>query len=183
MALDDEIRPLERYRAYLLMLARLHMDMALQRFVDPSDVVQQTLLQAHANRDQFRGTTANEWLAWLRVILTHTMIDALRKQGGPPGPKAQSLEKVLEESSLRLEALLADHQASPEEECDRHERLLSLSGAIARLAEDQRRAVELRYLQELPIAEISRLMGRSTASVGGLLQRALRQLREILGEP
>ncbi len=182
MTLDDQIGSLERYRSYLFVLARLHMDAALQRLIDPSDVVQQTLLRAHEKRGQFRGTTAREWLAWLRVILTHAMIDDLRKHSGPPGHKVQSLERVLEESSVRLESLLADSHASPEEECDRDERLVILSDAIARLADDQRRAVEMRYLQELPIAEIARFMGRSTASVGGLLQRALRQLREDLSQ-
>jgi RNA polymerase sigma-70 factor (ECF subfamily) len=182
MTSDDEVRPLERYRDYLLMLARLHMDIALQRFIDPSDVVQQTLLQAHAKRDQFRGTTTQERVAWLRTILTHTMIDEVRKRGSEAGHHARSLEVALEESSFRLESLLADSHASPEEQSDRQDQLMRLSGALERLPEDQRRAVELRYLRELPIAQITQLTGWSKASVGGLLQRALRRLRELLAE-
>jgi DNA-directed RNA polymerase specialized sigma24 family protein len=83
MALDEEepVRPLERYREYLLLLARLQFDPRLQSKLAPSDIVQQTLFQAHQKRDQYRGRTEAERAAWLRAILAHVLADAARKYG------------------------------------------------------------------------------------------------------
>ncbi len=59
-------RALEHYVDYLRLLARLHIDPRLRGRLDPSDVVQQTLLIAHEKMAQFRGKTHAELAAWLR---------------------------------------------------------------------------------------------------------------------
>jgi RNA polymerase sigma-70 factor, ECF subfamily len=175
----EPARPVEDYRDYLLLLARLQVDPRLRGKVDPSDVVQQTLVKAHANRGQFRGQTAAEQAAWLRRILANTLVDSARKVArevdlrGPP-------EQALHESSARLEAWLAAGQDSPSEAAQRQEQLLRLAGALAQLPDDQRLAVELHHLRDSPVADIAAQMGRTEASVAGLLRRGLKRLRELL---
>src|SRR5438309_12038647 len=104
--------PLERCRDYLLLLARIQLDPGLRGVLDPSDVVQQTLLRAHAKRDQFRGGSEGELLAWLRSILAHHLADLARKHARQIQGRERSLEAALEESSLRLEQWLASDSTS-----------------------------------------------------------------------
>src|SRR5438445_3677446 len=71
---------LELYRNYLRLLARTQIDLHLQGRVNPSDLVQETFLEAHRDFDQFRGRTEQEWLAWLRRILVHNLARLVDQQ-------------------------------------------------------------------------------------------------------
>ena len=117
------------------------------------------------------------------AILARGLLDAARKFGRQKGDRAQSLETALEESSAKLEALLASEESSPSHGAARAERLMELSLALARLPEDQRTAVELRYLHGLAVPDVALRMGRSTVSVTGLLYRGMKVLRDVMGEP
>lgn len=176
---------MERYRDYLHLLARLQLDPRLRGKVDPSDVVQETLGNAYAKQDQFRGQTENERIAWLRQILANQLALQVRKYLAAEKRdvgREQSLEVALEQSSARLEALLAADQSSPSERAQRQEDLLRLSAALSQLPADQRTAVERHHLQGWPIADIAGELQRSESAVGGLLRRGLKKLRELLHE-
>jgi RNA polymerase sigma-70 factor (ECF subfamily) len=173
---------LERFRHYLLLLARLQLGDRLRSKVDPSDAVQMTLLEAHQKRDQFRGRTEAEMAAWLRQMLAYCIADLLRAQGRAKrnAGHERSLEAALDESSCRVEAWLAAGQSSPSQRAVRQEELLRLAEALSRLPEDQRVAVELKHLQGCSVADVARRMGRTETAVGGLLRRGMTRLRELL---
>ena len=174
---------LERYGGYLRLLARLQLDPRLRSRVDPSDIVQQTLLKAHEKLDQFRGQSEGDLAAWLRTILTNSMTDAVRRgQVQRAGLPPRGLEDAVEQSSIRLEAWLAASGSSPSEQAIRHEQLLRLAESLAQLPEDQQVAVELKHLQGLAVEEISQQMGRTKTAVGGLLRRGMKRLRELMEE-
>jgi RNA polymerase sigma-70 factor, ECF subfamily len=178
-------RLLERFREYLRLLARLQLDPRLRGKLDPSDVVQQTLLEAYQKRDQFRGSTEGEWLAWLRQALAHNLADALRAFGQAKRDLARerSLEAAVEASSRRLEAWLAAEQSSPSQQAQRHERALRLAQALATLPDDNREALVLHYCEDWPLTDIATHLGRTPAAVAGLLKRGLKQLRARLSPP
>jgi RNA polymerase sigma-70 factor (ECF subfamily) len=178
---DELAQRLESFRNYLLLLARVQIHGLLRGQLDPDDLVQQTLTRAIEKRDRFHGPDDAQFVAWLRTLLSHTLIDAARKFARAGGV-ARSLEAAIEQSSARLEAFLAADQTSLSGRVERQERLLRLADALAALPDDQRRAVELKHLQELALIEVARQIGRSVPAVAGLLQRGLRALREELGD-
>ena len=172
---------LERYREYLKLLARLQLPALLRNKFDSSDLAQQTLLQAQRKIDQFRGQTDAELKAWLRRILANLLKNEIArfKTGARDVALERSLEAALEETSNRLQDWLAANASSPSAQAVRNEQLLQLAEALAQLPDDQRTALELRHLRDLSIQEICQQIGRSQASVAGLLRRGMKTLRDL----
>jgi RNA polymerase sigma-70 factor (ECF subfamily) len=181
-AADNPGVALEQFRDYLRLLARLQFDPRLRAKLDPSDLVQQTLLKAHQALGQFRGRTEAEQAAWLRQILARTLANAIRDHARAKRDVAleRSLEASLADSSARLEAWLVAEQASPSEQAVRNEQLVQLAQSLANLPDLQREVLLLRYCQSWSLAEIGVHIGRTRAAVASLLRRGLKQLREHL---
>jgi RNA polymerase sigma-70 factor (ECF subfamily) len=171
----------ERFRDYLVLLARAQLGEGLRGKLDPSDVVQQTLLDAHRQRAQFRGDTPAAMAAWLRRMLACNLADALRALGRQKRDAAR--EHSLDQSSARVEAWLAAEQSSPSEQAQRGEELLRLTEALTALPEAQREALVLHYWQGQTLAETAAHLGRTATAVAGLLQRGLKALRATLKDP
>src|SRR5215468_8025624 len=148
----------ERYRDYLHLLARLTLPRRLRGLLSASDLAQETILKAHRKREQFRGQTEAAYRGWLRAILANTLADAARV----PEP---DLLRTLEQSSAWLEVRVVVDDPSPSEHAERAEQLLRLAEGLTQLSEDERTAVEMRYLQvpPCPLPEIARVLGRPTA--------------------
>jgi RNA polymerase sigma-70 factor (ECF subfamily) len=173
---------LERYRSYLHLLARLHLDPRLRGKLDPSDLVQQTLLQAYRGLEQFRGRSQAELMAWLRQALANCLGNALRdftRQRRDVG-RERSLEQALDASSARLGAWLAAEQSSPSHKAAEQEQAVRLAEALAELPQAQREALILQHWYGWSLAQIGAELGRSPGAVAGLIKRGLQRLREIL---
>jgi RNA polymerase sigma-70 factor (ECF subfamily) len=159
-------------RNYVAVLAQARLESWLRAKVDPSDLVQQTLLDAYRGFPQFRGGTSGEWLAWLRRILDHNAADYVRHYHGA------------DKRRLGREVPLAGSSAGPADsdtpsrELLRRERELQVADALARLSDDHRTVIILRNLQRLPFDEVARRMGRSRPATQMLWMRAVRKLQE-----
>ncbi|WP_165227450.1 sigma-70 family RNA polymerase sigma factor [Aquisphaera insulae] len=172
-------RPLEKFREYLHLKARLQLGEGLIGDQDASDLVQRTLLAAHEHAAQFRGTTAGEQAAWLRSILANQIAEVGRRVGRHPSTTT-SINAMLDQSSVRLLRSLRGGDPSPETEAQKHEDMARLEGALQELSPDQREAVELHHLYEQPISDVAILMGRSNQAVVGLIYRGLQNLRSLM---
>jgi RNA polymerase sigma-70 factor, ECF subfamily len=175
---------LENYRGYLLLLARASWDDVLAGWGDPSDLVQQTLLEAKKTLAKFDGTNPAAFAEWLRKILANNLFDvarALRRKKRDYRRKT-SIEAALEESSTRLGSFLAHDDPSPSDVVATAEQLNRLADAIGQLPHDQQEAVTLHHLRGLSLTETATQMRRSKATVAGLLRRGIQQLGRRLGK-
>jgi RNA polymerase sigma-70 factor (ECF subfamily) len=174
---------LERCREYLRLFARTQISPRLQAKIDPSDIVQEALLKAYQAIEQYHGQSEAELLGWLRTILVRTLADAVRKLRRHKGDLELSLERELEQSSVHLEGWLSSEESSPLQQAQRQDDVFQLADALAKLRNDQRRAIELRYLQGYSIAQVCESLERSQPAVVGLLFRGMKKLRQLLAEP
>jgi RNA polymerase sigma-70 factor, ECF subfamily len=178
--LSDDSQALERYRAYLHLLATLQLDRRLQAKVEASDIVQQTLIQAIGGWDQFRGRTEAETVAWLRKILAHQLANAFRdlKRQKRDVRRERSIHADLEQSASRLGSWLAADQTSPSQRAIAGEQAVELANALANLPEAQCRAVTLHHFEGWTLEQVGEHLGRSPVAVAGLIKRALQTLRQ-----
>lgn len=174
------------YANYLKIIAQSQLDRRLRRRVSPSDLVQDTLMEAHRDFQDFRGNTDAEFVGWLRQILIHNLIRASErhfladKRDIRREVYLQKLHASVEQSNSRFEFVLADKLGSPSSEVGKLERLRFLADAIADLPPDHRQIIVLRHLEGLQFATIAEQMERSAGACRMLWLRAMDQLREKL---
>ena len=165
----DSVRP------YLKQVARRLLGSGLSAKLDPSDVVQRALLNAHEQANQFQGRTFAEWLGWLSVIVRNETLHAIQYY-------QRDVRDVRREQPLAIElGSVCQSSVSPREQAQRREQAALVLAALEHLPEEYRKVVDLRNFQDLPFAAIAEQLGRSVAAVRQLWVRAVRRLRWQIG--
>jgi RNA polymerase sigma-70 factor (ECF subfamily) len=175
----------ERYRHYLRLLAQAQLGRYMQAKCDASDLVQQTLLEAHRDFPRFAGTHEGELLAWMRQILAHNLFNETRRFATQQRNAARevSLEQLragLDHSSAVLGRCLAADTPGPSQAAAQREAAARLAEVLARLPEDYQTVLMLRVFEGFPAEEVAQRMGRSAGAVRMLQLRALTALRDLL---
>jgi RNA polymerase sigma-70 factor (ECF subfamily) len=175
------------YRSYLKVLARLQVGKHLQGKTDASDVVQEVYLRATKGFEQFRGSTEQELLAWLRRVLARVVANLVRQYYGTLSRDVrleQNVDQQLTSSTAAIRLNLVDSLASPSEQAMQKEQAVLLSNALESLPDDYREVVMLRHVEQLPFAQVAERLGRTIHSVKNIWPRALAQLKkELEGQP
>ena len=173
---------LDLYRNYLRVLARGLIRGALRARLDPSDLVQETYLEADRDLSQFGGQSEGQLLAWLRRILVRNLADQVKfhQALGRDWHRQESLDVLLEQSAINVQEALAAGLSTPSAEVSRREHAVLVADAIARLSEDYREVILLRHAEHLPFEEVAQRMDRSAGAVRMLWVRALEKLNQEL---
>jgi len=177
-------RLLAMYRNYLHLLARTQLDGALRARLDPSDVVQEVLLDAYRGFGQFIGQTEPELVLWLRKCLVNKLTDLVRRHRSQKRDvrREEPIEELLDRRMGEINSVLASGLSSPSGQATRRERAVVLADALAALPPDYCEVLRLRHLERIPLPDIAQRMGRSPGAVRMLWMRALEQLRKVLEE-
>ncbi len=167
----EEFYNIYRSRLYTLVLAQVDQNQAVAE-----DLVQETFLAAIGSLDKFRGDS--QLYTWLRSIAFHKLNDYYRRQGREPRTQ---------ESSPDFDAMKQLEQTGNDEPAaatvlESEEVRQSVNQALEELPQDYQEVLVLKYLEEMPVLEISQVMGRSPKSVEGLLSRARKAMRANLEE-
>jgi RNA polymerase sigma-70 factor (ECF subfamily) len=178
IALD---RLLALYRPYLRLAVNGRMPVFLQKRIDGSDIVQHTLIDAQRGLPDFRGSTEAELTAWMTTLLERNLLQSIRRNTAEKRDARREADERLGDGSARLiwHAIAGDG-STPQSGVIRGEAALLLAQALERLADDQRTAIEMRYLGQQSLRAIAEQMQRSVSSVAGLLRRGVEALQMYL---
>jgi RNA polymerase sigma-70 factor (ECF subfamily) len=172
-------RIFEAAREELLGLAEHELPGDLRMKVSPSDVVQETAVDMQRGFGQFAGTTAEECFAWLREVLRHNVVDAIRRYREAQ-KRDPACETSLDGFRSREQRNLGGLARRPEDSAIRREEAAVVNDILARLPPDYRRVLELRYWGGLTFVAIAPELGRSPEAVRKLWYRAIEQLQHEL---
>jgi RNA polymerase sigma-70 factor, ECF subfamily len=181
---DPECRQqlFEAARLYLGLIARAQVEGWFRVKVDASDLVQQTMLEAHRDFSGFQGATEKEWFGWLRRILSHNVGDFVRRYRGTAKRRVGRevpFRDMEQTAAFGAPEPIAD-QTSPSQKFLQEESELRLAAALTQLPPDYHEVVMLRNLQHLPFEDVAKRMGRSRPAVQMLWMRAIRRLQELM---
>ncbi len=172
------------YRDYLLGIAVARIDPRIRARCNPSDIVQETLLEAFRDFHQFRGGLEREFLAWIRQILANNlarMVEVHLLTDKRDLRRERRIEPLPNASGSRLEHRdhwFTDNGTSPSSAMQKKEQLSAVLERISRLPSNYRDVLLLRHIEELPFEEVANRLGKSAGAVRMIWLRALEQLRE-----
>lgn len=169
-------RLLNRHRGALRAMAAHAIQHELGQEVDPSELVRQTLLQAHHGFSQFPGRSDQDWLQWLQSLMQANIASVIEHRR--PGRR----ELARHEESFDVVDPSHDTRGSANQPTavERSQQLRTLEAALDELPTLQSRAVRLRLMGNWNLARISQHLNMERPLVAGLLRRGIRTVRKAI---
>jgi RNA polymerase sigma-70 factor (ECF subfamily) len=167
-------------------MVALRIDRRLQGRIDPSDVIQETYLEASARLAEYLDNPSMPFFLWLRFLTGQKLVTLHRHHLGvqmrDAGQEVSLCRgSLLEASSAALAARLLGHDTRPSEAAIRTEMRTRVQEALNSMEPLDREVLALRHFEQLSRAEIAELMGILEAAAGKRYIRALERLRQIIG--
>jgi RNA polymerase sigma-70 factor (ECF subfamily) len=182
---DPEARSrlLDRHRRRLRQMIAVRMDRRLAPRLDPSDVVQDVLIEADQRLADYVRRRPLPFYPWLRQLAWNRLTDLYRRHVRA-GRRSVTREAMAlpDESAWELVCRLFAPGSSPSARAEREETCRRVQEALARLPERDREVLILRHLERLETAEIAEILDLREGAVYTRHLRALQRLGRLLGQ-
>ncbi|HQU45153.1 MAG TPA: sigma-70 family RNA polymerase sigma factor [Pirellulales bacterium] len=180
------VEAIARQRERLKSMLALRMDKRLKARLDPSDVVQESMIVASQRLGEFFRQENVSFYVWLRSLTFERLIDMQRAhlyaKRRSVSREERSVLSLPDESVAELASRLVDVAADPQAGLMRDEVRARVRAALERLSPDDREVLVLRHLEDLSVAETAGALGIKESAVKMRALRALKKLREVLEE-
>lgn len=140
---------------------------ALRTIGDPQeaeDAVQDAFLSALRGAPGYRGEARVS--TWLHRIVVNAALDRVRRRGA--------------RATVPLDPAASEHLADPRDRLADSDRARDVADGLARLPDDQRIALVLCVLEDLPVTEVARLLDVPEGTVKSRCSRGRARLAELL---
>jgi RNA polymerase sigma-70 factor (ECF subfamily) len=177
-------RLFSRHRHRLLRMVELRLDRRLRARLDPSDVVQEALVEADGALQEYLIRRPVPFYAWLRQLAWERLVALHRRHVAAQRRSVVREERSAPPGNDPSEALvdrLLDNHSTPSRQVLRNELRLRVRAALDRLAARDREVLALRHLEQLSTAETAAVLGITEGAVKLRHLRALSRLRSVLG--
>jgi RNA polymerase sigma-70 factor (ECF subfamily) len=175
---------LDRHRRRLKRMISLRLSRRLAGRVDPSDVVQDVLLEANRQFPRYLDERPLPFYPWLRQIALQRLTQLHRRHIGARRRSVLREEMEIpawpDDSALELVQRLCSNGSRPDARLERQEIVQQVRQALERLPERDREVLVLRHLEHLPIKQIAAVLQISEAAVYTRHLRALERLGKLL---
>ncbi|HET6880281.1 MAG TPA: sigma-70 family RNA polymerase sigma factor [Pirellulales bacterium] len=180
------IEAIARQRERLKSMLALRMDKRLKARLDPSDVIQESMIVASQRLGEFFRQQNVSFYVWLRSLTFERLIDMQRAhlyaKRRSVSREERSVLSLPDESVAELASRLVDVAGDPRAGMVRDELRTRVRAALDRLSPDEREVLVLRHLEDLSVAETAGALGIKESAVKMRALRALQKLREVLEE-
>lgn len=177
---------LEKHRDRLARMVRLRLDPRLRPRLGISDVLQEAWLEASQRIDEYFRNPDVPFYVWLRFITAQRVLTAHRRhiaaQGRDVGREQPLGGAGLSATSVAIAAELIGRGTTPSGIAAQSELREKLTAALESMEPIDREVLALRHFEQLSNSEVARVLGIDSDAASKRYVRALRRLRETLGD-
>jgi RNA polymerase sigma-70 factor, ECF subfamily len=176
---------LDKYRNRLRAVVAIRLHRGMSSRIDPSDVVQESLAEANGRLADYIQRRPLPYYLWLRELTLERLVELHRRHvlAQKRSVNREAARGAISDDSMNeLAQRLVAGGSSPSQRAQREETRCKVREALDRLAQNDREVLVLRHLEQLSMREIASVLGLTEVAVKVRHLRALRRLRDRLGE-